>query len=257
VFRRFFEHVVALCQEAGLGWGNEPFFDATRVRANADVDSVGPRLGRVVDDHIEALFPEGGDASERPLAGPAGEAAPLPPTVVPLPPRPTPPAPPVPRRAGRQRLVLDPSRWDVLERGRLDPARPLAAGSRRLWAERVSRTDPDATLMSPATGGRAVLGSQTHSVVDGGRARSILHALTTPGDVRERQPMLDLLWRVRFRWRVRPNKAVGDSKSGTVEHLMALEDEGIRAYFPLADTDHREGPYYPLAAFEYDAERDE
>jgi transposase len=257
IFRRFFDHVVGLCRDAGLVWGKELFFDATRVRANADVDSVVPRLGRVVGDHIEALFPEGSDASGEPPAVAAGEAAPLPPTVVPLPPRPTPVAPVAPRRAGRQRLVIEPSRWDVLERCRLDPARPLAAGYRRLSAERVSRTDPDATLMTTATGGRAVLGYQTHYVVDGGRARIILHALTTPGDVRESQPMLDLLWRVRFRWRVRPDKAVGDSKYGTVENIMAVEDEDIRAYFPLAATDHRKSPYYPLAAFAYEAERDE
>ena len=144
----------------------------------------------------------------------------------------------------------------MLERGRLDPARPLAAGYRRLSAERVSRTDPDATLMHLAGGGPTVLGYQTHYVVDGGRARIILHALTTPGDVRESQPMLDLLWRVRFRWKVRPKRAVGDSKFGTVENIVALEDAGIRAYFPLADTDHRKSPYYPLAAFAYDAERD-
>jgi Transposase DDE domain len=62
---------------------------------------------------------------------------------------------------------------------------------------------------------------------------------------------------VRCRWRVRPERAVGDSKFGTVEHIMALEDAGIRASFPLADTEHREGPYYPLAAFAYDAARDE
>ena len=30
VFRRFFEHVVELCQAAGLVWGQELFFDATR-----------------------------------------------------------------------------------------------------------------------------------------------------------------------------------------------------------------------------------
>jgi Transposase DDE domain len=161
------------------------------------------------------------------------------------------PASPGRRRAGRRRLVLEPPRWDVLDRCRLDPARPLAAGYRRLSAERVSRTDPDATLMRTAGGGRAVLGYQTHYVVDGGRARIILHALTTPGDVRESQPLLDLLRRVR------PNTAVGDSKFGTVENIVAQEDEGIRAYFPLADTEHRKGPYYPLAAFSYDAERDE
>src|SRR5215211_5019944 len=68
VFRRFFEHVVELCQDAGLVWGKELFFDATRVRANAAVDSVVPRLGRVVGDHLEALFPEGSDASDAPPA---------------------------------------------------------------------------------------------------------------------------------------------------------------------------------------------
>jgi transposase len=257
VFRRFFEHVVELCRAAGLVGGKELFFDATRVRANAAVDSVVPRLGRVVGDHLEALFPEGGDASDGPLAGAEDAAAPLPACVMSLPPRPIPATPPVPRRAGRRRLVVAPPQWDVLDRCRLDPARPLAAGYRRLSAERVSRTDPDATLMRMAGGGRAVLGYQTHYVVDGGRARIILHALTTPGDVRESQPLLDLLWRVRFRWKVRPERAVGDSKFGTVENIVALEDAGIRAYFPLADTEHRKGPYFPLAAFAYDAARDE
>ncbi len=99
--------------------------------------------------------------------------------------------------------------------------------------------------MRLAGGGPTVLGYQTHYVVDGGRARIILHALTTPGDVRESQPMLDLLWRVRFRWRVRPERAVGNSEFGTVENIMALEDAGIRAYFPLADTERSEGALLP------------
>jgi transposase len=54
VFRRFFEHVVELCRAAGLVRGKELFFDATRVRANADVDSVVPRLSgseEVLDYH--------------------------------------------------------------------------------------------------------------------------------------------------------------------------------------------------------------
>jgi hypothetical protein len=144
-----------------------------------------------------------------------------------------------------------------LERGRLDPQRPPASGYRRRSAALVSRTDPDAALMRKAGEGPAVLGYQTHYVVDGGRARIILHALTTPGDVMEGQTLPDLLWRVRFRWKVRPKHAVGDSKYGTVDTIMAVEDAGIRAYFPLADTAHRESPYFPLAAFTYDAERDE
>src|SRR5215216_5355244 len=75
VFRRFFERVVELCQQAGLVWGRELFFDATKVRANADVDSVVPRLGSVVGDHIEALFPTGTaappPAPDAPSPGPA------------------------------------------------------------------------------------------------------------------------------------------------------------------------------------------
>jgi transposase len=52
MFRRFFEHVVGLCQEAGLVWGKEIIFDATKVRANAALDSVVPRLKEVVDGHL-------------------------------------------------------------------------------------------------------------------------------------------------------------------------------------------------------------
>ncbi len=42
VFQRFFEKIVDLCQEAGLVWGSELYFDATRVRADADTDSYEP-----------------------------------------------------------------------------------------------------------------------------------------------------------------------------------------------------------------------
>src|SRR4051812_1946667 len=44
VFERFFEHVVELCQQAGLIWGRELFFDATKIRANAALGSVVPRF---------------------------------------------------------------------------------------------------------------------------------------------------------------------------------------------------------------------
>jgi hypothetical protein len=68
---------------------------------------------------------------------------------------------------------------------------------------RVSTTDPDASLMLTKDG--AHLGYHTHYVVDGGKARIILQALVTPSEVMDNQPMLDLLWRVRFRWKLRHN----------------------------------------------------
>src|SRR4051795_9335709 len=60
VFRRFFDHIVQLCADAGLVWGEELFFDATKVRANAALGAVAPRLREVVDGHLVGLFTPGG-----------------------------------------------------------------------------------------------------------------------------------------------------------------------------------------------------
>ncbi len=54
VFRRFFERIVELCFEAGLVWGRELYFDATKVEANASPESMRPRL--TVEEHLSELF---------------------------------------------------------------------------------------------------------------------------------------------------------------------------------------------------------
>jgi Transposase DDE domain len=104
-------------------------------------------------------------------------------------------------------------------------------------------------------GGPMALGYHDHYVVDGGKARIILEALVTPADVMENTPMLDLLWRVRFRWRLRPKRAIGDTTYGTADNIRALEDAGIHAYVPLPNWDERT-PYFGPSTFTYDAERD-
>jgi hypothetical protein len=53
VFRRFFEAIVEQCQEAGLVWGRELYFDGTTVAANAGKDSVKPRFA--VEAHLNGL----------------------------------------------------------------------------------------------------------------------------------------------------------------------------------------------------------
>ncbi len=50
VFRRFFERIVEECAEAGLVWGKELYFDATKVEANASLNSVAPRFS--VEAHL-------------------------------------------------------------------------------------------------------------------------------------------------------------------------------------------------------------
>ena len=103
---------------------------------------------------------------------------------------------------------------------------------------------------------RPALGYHDHYVVDGGKARIILEALVTPAEVMENQPILDLLWRVCFRWKLRPDQVTGDTTYGTIENIVAIEDAGIRAYVPLPDFDHRTR-FYGGDRFTYDPERDD
>ncbi len=142
VFRRFFAAITDQCSQAGLVWGEELLFDATKVRAHAAVTSLVPRLRLLTATHLAAL-------AEDTAALPASVAE---------------------------------ERWDLLEACRLDPERPPAEGYERTSDRMVSTTDPDAVAMK-ATGQKAALGYHDHYVIDGGKARIILHALVTPADV--------------------------------------------------------------------------
>jgi hypothetical protein len=107
-----------------------------------------------------------------------------------------------------------------------------------LLTDLFSTTDPDATPMRLKAGG-IHLGYHTHSVVDGGKRRIILAVLVVPGEVMDNQPMLDVLWYVSFRWRVRPRHVTGDTTYGTFENIKPIEDAHIRAYVPLPDWEHK------------------
>jgi hypothetical protein len=71
----------------------------------------------------------------------------------------------------------------------------------------------------------------------------------------ENQPMLDLVFRTRFRWKLWPRQATGDTTYGTVDNIVALEHEHIRAYVPLPDFDQRTA-FYGQREFQYDPEQD-
>ncbi len=249
VFQRFFEQIVELCQASGLVWGKELLFDATRVRANADLDSLVPRFYWQAKQHLAELF----DEANAPLT-PGKDAtvsAPAPAQKIDSEPRqlPTGLSP-----ESEARLVADRvETWQLLEERRLDPDRPSVKGYQRLTDLRVSPTDPDAAPMSD--GRTPAPGYHDHYVVDGGKARIILGVLVTPADVMENVPRQDLLWRARFRWHLHPKRAIGDSTYGTVDNIRALEEAGIRAYVPLSAVGKRSGFFGP-EAFTYDAEQD-
>ena len=240
VFQRFFEKVVDLCQEAGLVWGHELYFDATKVEANAGIPSLIPRFYHDAKTHLTDLFAgELTEVDEQPAA--VGD---LPEGIVRL---------PTELDAAGVPTGDDPP-WRLLEERRLDPNRPSHRGYRRTNDFRVSPTDPDASPMWDW--GAIRLGYHDHYVVDGGKARVILAALVTPADVMESQAMRDLLWPVCFRRKLRPHHVTGDAKYGTIENIVAVEDAGIRAYVPLTDFEHRTA-LFGRDVFTYDADRDQ
>jgi transposase len=233
VFRRFFEAIVEQCIAAGLVWGQELSVDATKVAANADLDSLQPRFA--VEAHLAHLFAadSGGQAGDRGGNGdePGQDARVEAPTCLPV-------------------ALSEEARGALAERaaarhdwigGAGRPDRDQTSGAYRRTADfRVSTTDPDASPM-PLGDGRAHLGYQDHYVVDGGKARIILAALVAPAEVQENQPALDLLWRARFRWKLHPRQVTGDTKYGTVENIVAIEQQQMRAYFPLSEAGQRPG----------------
>jgi len=206
---------LGLCVKAGLVRGEELIFDATKVRANASMDSLIPRLHLLTEEHLAQLEP------------------PEPPTTL---------------------WAINDARWDLLQECRLDPERPASDGYERKSDRQVSTTDPDAVAMR-TSGQKATLGYHDHYVIDGGKARIILNALVTPADVMENAPMLPLLRRAIFRWRVKPQRVIGDTTYGTAENIRELEESGIRAYVPLPDWDQRT-PYFGASLFTYDPEYD-
>ncbi len=236
VFRRFFDEVVEQCIESGLVWGEELYIDATKVEANASLDSVAPRFA--VEAHLAELFPSA-DASVPETHEVERQPEPLPVSL--------------PDAVREELAATNAARHDwIAEEGRQD--RDAKHGHyQRVSDYKASRTDPDATLM-PLKGG-VHLGYHTHYVVDGGKGRIVLQALVTPSEVMENQPALDLLWRTCFRWKLRPHQVTGDTTYGTIENIVALEEAGIKAYVPLSDFDART-PYFGQRDFRYDPQSD-
>lgn len=228
VFQQFFESIVERCVQAGLVWGKELYFDGTKVRANAAVESLVPRWYWKAKQHVQELFAS--DESDDSAGGSDSTN-----------PKPSPSASP------KREWLVD--KYD----GQRQPDQHPSAYQRTADTH-VSRTDPDASPMS-ASPGDYKLGYHTHYVVDGGKARIVLAALVTPASVMDNTPMLDLERWVRFRWHLKPSIAVGDARYGTVTNIVGLERDGLRAYLPLTGHGKPSGFYEP-ELFHYDAVED-
>jgi len=259
VFRRFFDAIVEQCQQEKLVWGKELYIDSTQVNANADLDSLTPRFAvearAAMQAHLAALF-AGEDAEiEQQEASADGADTPSTDAVAPVAIGPTPlELPVILSEAEHEELMTEnATRHDwIAEEGRQQ--REVHGLYQRTSDFKVSTTDPDATPMR-LKGGGTHLGYHVHYVIDGGKARIILQALVTPSEVMDNQPMLDLIWQVRFRWKLRPRHVTGDTKYGTIQNIKAIEEAGIHAYVPLPDWEHMT-PFFGPSKFTYDAAHD-
>jgi transposase len=180
VFRRFFERIVEECIEAGLVWGEELFFDATKVEANASMESRVPRFS--AEAHLGGLF---GNDEEMPETQ-AGEESPESYAEADL-------VVALPAASDRGLRAKNAQRDDWISREGKPDRTIVRNGYRRRSDYELSLTDPDASLMQHKRGATR-MGYHAHYVVDGGKARVILNVLVSPADVTENQPMLDLLW---------------------------------------------------------------
>ncbi len=220
-------------------WGEELFFDATKVEANASMQSRIPRFS--AEAHLEKLFGEEGPAETETgeeTSGPYADAD----------------LHTLPAASDRGLRAENARRGDWISSEGKPDRTIVRNGYRRRSDYELSPTDPDASLMQHKRGATR-MGYHAHYVVDGGKARVILNVLVTPADVMENQPMLDLLFRTRFRWRARVRRVTGDSKYGTKEIVAAVEKTAIRAYVSMADFE-KKSPYYGASRFVYDAEQD-
>jgi len=245
VFRLFFDKIVEQCQAAGLVWGKELYFDGTKVAANAGKESVKPRFA--VEAHLSNLFDmEAEESVEVTELHQEQEELASSDTPIPLPVS-------LSSAVYEELAQHNTERHDWIEQVGAQDRRVKSRHYQRIADYQISTTDLDATIMHNKGG--VDLGYHTHYVVDGGRARIIVAALVTPSEVMDNQPMLDLLWRSRFRWKLWPRHVTGDKKYGTEENLVAIEDQGIRAYIPIPDMDHRT-EFFSAQEFTYEAERD-
>ena len=71
--------------------------------------------------------------------------------------------------------------------------------------------------------------------------------------------MLDLAWWTWFRWQLPLKTIVGDTRYGTIDNVVAVEAQGIQAFFPLhseAARTHSLQKMFAPNLFHYDREGD-
>lgn len=192
-----------MCQEAGLLQGDKLFIDATLLEANASRDSLMEReayhqLKTTPEEYLNCVWKENPVENFKELEESNSSGSDEPP---------------------REEAHKKSSREKVR--------------ANKKW---VSRTDPDASLVTRNGLSKPFLAHKVHIAVDGGRARIVTAVETTPGEVAECQVMPTLLSKHIFGTHSRPEEAVADRAYGTKEVYRFLESMGILPTIPRRQT---------------------
>lgn len=229
LYREFFLEVVRLCEEAGLVTGDRVIVDSTAVPANASLESLMSKsLFEQLpssDKFVEGLFAENEDASEDDQSGNRDEDE-------------TPPGGTPSGESGGK---------DRAQEGR--PVSSLKANERR-----VSRTDPDCSLVKRGKKKGVMLAYKVHVAVDGGEDRIITAIDATPAETGDASMLPSLVWKHSSALGRFPGEAVADTAYGSRDVYAFLKQAGISPSIPRLTT-HSKKRLDP-STFTYDAERD-
>ena len=241
VYERFFDHVVDLCQDAGLIEGKKLFLDATLIKANASMDSLVSRpiyqeLNQTSDEYLETLW------KENPLSEESQQT-----------------------ETDKSDLLEDQPALGAGEEGRgkdsgsrRQSTKDTAAPGERLKTNErwVSRTDPEASIITYEDRRGLFLAHKVHIAVDGGKARIVTAVQTTPGGWAESHKAIALIGQHTWKLRNQPEEVCADRAYGTKEVYRFLHQAHILPSIP------RRKPWKSIrqkrleAGFWYHKERD-
>jgi len=223
VFEKFFERSIEICRGAGLMSEGPVYVDTTLVQAAASLDSlrqkdevISPPLS--IPDYVQRLYTE----NETP----------------------------------REEEALQPS---VDQNSIPEPDSPSRCSKRRggnANNARMSRTDPEATLVS-RNGFGLRLTYKAHIAVSGKEGQVITAALATTG-ARADEHLLKAVLEDHSRYAGLPvRKVVADAKYATMANYVFLDETGVEAFIPPRRRVYEPGGRWGIERFRYMKEKDE
>ena len=203
VFEAFFQRSIEVWGEAGLLSEGPVYVDTTLVQAAASMDSLVKRAEIIkpplsIEEYVRRLYAENDlpPQEEEPPSRPSSEGS-----------APDSRVPPRYRKA------------------RPDGHRPKA------YSELISRTDPEATVVS-RRGFGLHLAYKVHVAVAGRRGQVITAAVATTGTKADEHRLGEMLWHHRRLSRLVAREVLADAKYGTMANYAYLDQAGMTAFIP-------------------------